>query len=875
MRKTILSAIALSFTFSVFSQEVYIPDPDFKRALIQSGVDKDKDGALSYTECAVVSSLGIQKENIADLTGIEAFVNLRILICDNNLLSSLDLSACKNLRTLYCRFNQLTQLNISGCDSLKSLYCSSNLLENIDISSLYQLNTLVCFDNLMSSLDCSNKELTLLSVSPNPHLKFLNCENNKLTGIYLAGLPVLEFLNCNGNQLNNLDISANLELKSLQCGSNPISDLELYPHTKLFSELAPDSFGLLDLSNMPYLGKVCVSQLPFPPVDKIERLDTTGSTGIYFTNKACDAQIIDFPDTNFRNALLSIGVDKNGDGIITGSECHEISDLDISSAGISDLTGVEAFTNLANLNCSDNYLTELNLSGCGNLQSLHCDSNQLTSLDVTKCLSLYELTCSSNFFESLNLSNNTYLPYYHRVFRRIDASNMPTLYEVCVWWDLLCIGAKLIIADGSPNIIVINSCTGLVTIPDEHFKNALISLGLDTNQDGEISFRECKGLRNLDVNGQGISDLTGIDAFTDLENLNCSGNQLTHLRLPFNTSLQTLNCSGNILDTLEIYACKKLKVLDCSNNQLSKVSVDANTDLVTLRCGGNPLTGLCLIRNRKLLTSLPGTGYGVLDISNLPSLHEVCVWETPFPTVNNPGEIITTGSSQYFFISQDCMAPVYFANSGFKNYIIEIYAIDIDGDGEISYKECTGITELSLPVLFVWGNCSFGDITGLEAFIDLETLAIPYGGIPRLDLYENNKLKYLDVSGACDLTEVCVSEQGADLELIDNTGQCPHEISITTSCSDSAQISDIPETSIRQSSLLPVYPNPSNGFFTVPVENPSETIIEVHTICGLRIYSQHARNKKEIIDLSDCPEGIYFVKTIQPGKIMVGKMILH
>ncbi|GAH53667.1 unnamed protein product, partial [marine sediment metagenome] len=102
-----------------------------------------------------------------------------------------------------------------------------------------------------------------------------------------------------------------------------------------------------------------------------------------------------------------------------------------------------------------------------------------------------------------------------------------------------------------------------VTIPDDNFLNALIEQGVDSNGDGIITPFEAYKVTFLDVSGESISDLTGIEAFVNLDWLLCSNNQLT-----------TLDVSNN-------YA---LDELDCSNNQLTTLDVSNNTALIKLEC---------------------------------------------------------------------------------------------------------------------------------------------------------------------------------------------------------------------------------------------------------------------------------------------------
>ena len=66
------------------------------------------------------------------------------------------------------------------------------------------------------------------------------------------------------------------------------------------------------------------------------------------------------PDQNFLNALIDLGVDTNGDSIISPAEAEAITYLSISERNISDLKGIEFFINLDTLICSFNQLSSLN-----------------------------------------------------------------------------------------------------------------------------------------------------------------------------------------------------------------------------------------------------------------------------------------------------------------------------------------------------------------------------------------------------------------------------------------------------------------------------------------------------------------------------------
>jgi hypothetical protein len=89
-------------------------------------------------------------------------------------------------------------------------------------------------------------------------------------------------------------------------------------------------------------------------------------------------------------------------------------------------------------------------------------------------------------------------------------------------------------------------------VPDDNFEQKLIELGYDDIMDGYIPEDQIGNIEILDVSGLGISDLTGIENFTNLKVLSCSNNPLTSIDLSNNTSLTKLNCSGNPLMSLDL-----------------------------------------------------------------------------------------------------------------------------------------------------------------------------------------------------------------------------------------------------------------------------------------------------------------------------------
>jgi len=136
-----------------------------------------------------------------------------------------------------------------------------------------------------------------------------------------------------------------------------------------------------------------------------------------------------------------------------------------------------------------------------------------------------------------------------------------------------------------------------VYIPDAIFKAYLVGIPIiNTNGDTEIQVTEASSYNSYidcsETGPDGISDLTGIEAFTALTGLNCDGNALTSLDVSQNTALTLLYCGYNQLTSLDVSQNTDLWALECGENQLTSLDVTQNTALERFGCSYNQLTSL-------------------------------------------------------------------------------------------------------------------------------------------------------------------------------------------------------------------------------------------------------------------------------------------
>ena len=115
-----------------------------------------------------------------------------------------------------------------------------------------------------------------------------------------------------------------------------------------------------------------------------------------------------FPDENFRAYILK-NIDKDGDGYLSETEIEETTSITCRDRSISSLKGIECFAALEYLYCSENNLTQLDVSKNTALDDLDCSGNNLTQLDVSKNAKLCELKCYNNNISQLDVSNKSNL----------------------------------------------------------------------------------------------------------------------------------------------------------------------------------------------------------------------------------------------------------------------------------------------------------------------------------------------------------------------------------------------------------------------------------------------------------------------------------
>lgn len=364
-----------------------------------------------------------------------------------------------------------------------------------------------------------------------------------------------------------------------------IIDVAVAPNNKLYYISENDNKVVeVDLTNNTTSDYITTS-LNSP---KSIAIDNIGN--MYITNRGTNEVVkiyddallpiyVSIPDVNFKSYLVSnSNINTNGDTEIQFTEAAAYTgNIEVPNMNISDLTGIEAFTEITYLNCGYNQLTELDVTSNTELRSLFCSDNQLSTLDVTNNTSLLYLICSYNQLSVLDVTNNTSL-------RSLDCEyNQLTVLDVTNNTSLRTLSCR----DNQLTVLDVTNNTNLINL-----------ICLD-NQIGTINVTNNLLLETLLCDGNGLTNLD-VSVNTALETLWCANNNLTHLDISSNIALTSLVCYQNQLTNLNTSTNTLLTELLCNNNSIASLDVSTNTLLTHFICSHNLLTSIDVSTNSVL-----------------------------------------------------------------------------------------------------------------------------------------------------------------------------------------------------------------------------------------------------------------------------------
>ena len=174
-----------------------------------------------------------------------------------------------------------------------------------------------------------------------------------------------------------------------------------------------------------------------------------------------------------------------------------------------------------------------------------------------------------------------------------------------------------------------------IGMPQSHLgpyiSQAILPEGMGTpNGDGSVTLSELdlialEKIERLDLSGKGLTNLSGIEVYSNLKYLTCIGNKsLTKIDVRKLTKLETLYCASCALTELKVNGLSNLRRLSCEQNQLTELDLTGLSSLDLLDCYRNQLTELDLSGLTSLVTlNCYENKLTELDISMLPALNKL------------------------------------------------------------------------------------------------------------------------------------------------------------------------------------------------------------------------------------------------------------
>lgn len=413
---------------------------------------------------------------------------------------------------------------------------------------------------------------------------------------------------------------------------------------------------------------------------------------ITFNDPVFKAKLISATNSNYvagNASATSIKVDTNNDGQIQVSEALNVVYLNITSSNISSINGIEFFTNIKYLYCSNNLLTSLPISNLTQLRLLDCKSNQLTSLSAIQNLTqLTNLDFSYNQVTSVSLQNLSQLTLVYA------DDNQLTELDICGTsvYRLFCLN--------NPNLTSLNLKNGIVTDVPYTFEGGFFP----TPPFPTFQFQQLPSLTSICYDpGEYNSIVYNLNYNTDLNSisfstscLTCTDRSLVNLKLNIQGYYDT--------QTQEMKPAKYNQGVSTNPTDVDDITVELRTNtgtlvdtaIATLKTNG---TAVCSFN-----TAPVGSFFITVKNENMvqtysSSLQSVGRIPLTYDFTNSANKafgnnVILLSNGKYAFYSGDLNGDGNVDNSDYSmweidanNFAFGSFATDLNGDGNVDNSD--------------------------------------------------------------------------------------------------------------------------------------------------------------------------------------------
>lgn len=290
--------------------------------------------------------------------------------------------------------------------------------------------------------------------------------------------------------------------------------------------------------------------------------------------------------------------------------------IDVSYKGLTGILDVSNFTELRDLNCSGNYLSDIIADGSAVLENIDCAYNGVNFLSLIGCDAIKKLNCSLNSLTTLNISAFINLTVLSCEFNNLTTLNISTNTNI---EELYCAGNSLTSLDLSTNTVLTSlDCSENYL---DVYENASMQASLAEIESRDNGWVRCESQKILIGIPFNVSDIAKLSAFAaqndnltklgwnlaapqdwsgvewiktngeyrisrlDVSALELTG-ELDVSEMPY---LTYLSCNDNGLSSINASDCSELTYLSCNNSGISRLNVANTPSLAVLNCGNNYL----------------------------------------------------------------------------------------------------------------------------------------------------------------------------------------------------------------------------------------------------------------------------------------------
>ncbi|MBQ7155269.1 MAG: hypothetical protein IJR85_06935 [Synergistaceae bacterium] len=518
-----------------------------------------------------------------------------------------------------------------------------------------------------------------------------------------------------------------------------------------------------------------------------------------------------FPNDAFRE-YVSENFDTDRNGELSDEELAAVTVIDVHSMDIASLGGIEYFTELRELECSYNSLTELDMSRNPKLQKLYCWDNQLAYVDTRRNPELLELSVRNNRITAIDVKNNPklrLLSCWNNQLTEIDITHNPELIS----FDCHINQIANIDLSSQRKLRLLNCAVNRLTELHAENNSLLRSLSCYGNTITKLDVKQFPNLIMLDVNENRLSDID-VSSNLLLSELYCNSNDLTALDVTHNPELSILSCSFNNIGELDLRNNPALTKLWCVSCGLSELNLSNNTALISVNCWENSIKTLD-ISNHHQLTEFYcySNDLSVLNVSNASALQVLGCENNSLSELDittNPA-LIRLWCNNNNITSLDMHGNPDIETLSCMNN--ELQELNVSDNSALTYLYCrhNQLRELRLknhPALSIlWcenNDLRILDTSGAPSLLQISSSNNPLGLIDvssntaLISLYcGNSQLAHLDVSKNEKLTALyCENNHLPNIDLSRNTAlqylyiQDNHLTSIDLSANTELQVLD-------------------------------------------------------------------------------------